>query len=66
MLGKHLKGLLLSLLREGKLILVTRNRYLSVFLKNLLGDEALLQEHLKKLQSKTITINDEIFKNGHS
>lgn len=65
-LGEHLKGLLSSLLREGKLILVTRNLYLSVFSTNLLEDEALLQEHIRpKQQSKTATLQVTEDKSGH-
>ena len=45
-LGKHLRGLLIALPHEGKLILAIRNLYLSEsFSIDLFEYEALLQEH---------------------
>ena len=57
----HLKGPLLPLPQEGKLILVIRNLYLSVFSMNLLDDDALLQELFCKSMraEQKLSVNDE-------
>ena len=56
-LGKYLKGSLLSIPHEGKLIAVIKNLYLSNLSINILEGEALFQEHfLSKYPNKTITV----------